>query len=101
MLPFQLEEGLPYPLTKGHYDATFRSIDNVTEAYANIIRNEDFHQLYHSLNSSHVNAKFMTSESSALKNFVETNSIEFPDNFVVMDMGHIGTNFYSICQTTG
>lgn len=92
MLPFQLEEDIPYALSEIHY--AFRMEQSKTQnlALVGLLREDSFEGYYHSLREKSALPNILTSEASVVENFFNQNAIAGP--FCVLDVGHKTTKAY-------
>ncbi len=95
MLPFQIEEDLPYPLTNCHWAESLEINEESTAATVGIIRKEHFEDFFFNLKSNNVSPNVLTSDVSSIQNLVKKNPTDFPQSFCVINIGHETTRgFY-------
>jgi Tfp pilus assembly PilM family ATPase len=95
MLPFQIEEDLPYSLTNCHWSESMHLHNDGTEATVGIIRKEHFSEFYNFLKDGEIHPAVLTSDVSSLSSFVRKHIDQFPQSFCVINIGHATTRgFY-------
>lgn len=94
MLPFQLDDNLPYPSSMAHYAATYTKNDTETLAQVNIVQQEHFDDFYSGLKKSGTLPNILTTEVSLIDNYVKENNIIGP--CCILDIGHSTTKAYFI-----
>lgn len=95
MLPFQIEEDLPYSLANCHWSESLTIEGNNTEATVGIIRKEQFLDFFNFLKSGNINPNVLTSDVSSLSNLIAKNPEKFPSSFCIINIGHATTRgFY-------
>ena len=95
IIPFQIEEDLPYPLADAHYAETIQVIDNNCEAVAGIVRRNHIESFYTLLNNADIAPKALTNDTSYFYSFVQSNLEFYPESFCILDIGHDATRgFY-------
>lgn len=92
MLPFQLEEDIPYALSEIHYAYRMESQKTQHVALVELTREESFEAYYEILRNKEAIPNILTTESSVVENFFNQNPIAGP--FCVLDMGHKTTKAY-------
>lgn len=92
MLPFQLEEDIPYALSEIHF--AYRMELSKTQWYAlvGLVREDAFETYYESFKAKDALPNILTSEASAVENYFNQNAIAGP--FCVLDIGHKTTKAY-------
>lgn len=94
MLPFQLEEDIPFSLAQCHLSSTLEPSALGMKATVNLIKDEQFKPFYDKLLDYNIQASIATSEISAVENFVKTTTEILPPSFCILDIGHTTTNAY-------
>jgi len=95
MLPFQIEEDLPYSLTNAHWAETMTVEGNKVEATVGVIRREHFQEFFNHLKSNNINPNILTSDVSIYDGFMRTNTAQFSHSFSIINIGHETTSgFY-------
>ena len=92
MLPFQLEEDIPYSLSEIHYAYHMEGQKNSHTALVELIRETDFEPYYALLREKDILPGILTSEASAMENFFHQTPIAGP--FCVVNLGHKTTRAY-------
>ncbi|MCO4792344.1 MAG: pilus assembly protein PilM [Bacteriovoracaceae bacterium] len=94
MIPFQLDENLPFPSVQSHYVSLLYSKGNSMFAQVNIAQTEYFEKLYTFLKDKGVLPGLMTSEQFVIQSFVEHHKQN--GSFAVIDIGHSTTKGYFV-----
>lgn len=94
MVPFQLEEDIPYSLSECHMASSIRSQKESSQAFVNIAKEEDFELFFNKIKQYDVTPKVLTSEVSALENYIFHTKEILPQAFCVIDIGHNTTKGY-------
>lgn len=92
MLPFQLEEDIPYALSEIHYAYRMEAQKTQFTALVELVRENIFEPYYELLRSKNVLPNVLTTESSSVENYFNQNPMAGP--FCVLDMGHKTTKAY-------
>jgi general secretion pathway protein L len=92
MLPFQLEEDIPFALSEIHYGHRMESAKTQHLALVSLVRETTFEAYYNTFRSKNALPTILTSEASAVENFFNQNAIAGP--FCVLDIGHTTTKAY-------
>jgi general secretion pathway protein L len=92
MLPFQLEEDIPYALSEIHYAYRMEGQKSQHVALVDLARSSVFEEYFSLLRDKNVVPNILTSEASAFENFFFQNPIAGP--FCVLDIGHRTTKAY-------
>lgn len=95
MIPFQLEENLPFPSGKTHITSSLSKINNKeTKAVINIAELETFDAYYEVLKSKDIVPAVLTTELSWIHSFAHAENIDGP--VALVDFGHETTKCYFI-----
>ncbi len=94
MIPFQLDENLPFPSSQSHYVAQLYPKGNSMFAQVNVAQIEYFQKLYNFLKQKGVLPGLMTSEQFVVQSFIEHHKMN--GSFAVIDIGHTTTKGYFI-----
>lgn len=94
MLPFQIEEDLPYPLSECHYAESIFVEKDKCHITAGIIKKSHFEDFYFTLKSHNIAPKILTSDVSLYSQFVKANADSLPESFCILELGHEGTRGY-------
>ncbi len=92
MLPFQLEEDIPYTLSEIHYAYRMEAQKNSHTALVELIRESDFEPYYNLLKEKDILPSVLTTEASAMENYFHQNPMAGP--FCVVNLGHKTTRAY-------
>lgn len=92
MLPFQLEEDIPYALSEIHYAYRLDGNKSTHSAMVELIRESDFEPYYNLLRERDILPTVLTTEASAIENYFHLNAIAGP--FCVVNIGHKTTRAY-------
>jgi general secretion pathway protein L len=92
MLPFQLEEDIPYALSEIHYAYRMESQKTQHTALVELVRENIFEDFYGRLRDKNVLPNILSTESSIVENFFNQNPMAGP--FCVLDVGHRTTKAY-------
>jgi general secretion pathway protein L len=92
MIPFQLEEDIPFPLADSHYAYHLETHKTQSLALVALTRQNDFTQFHQNTQSWSHSPSIVTSEASIMDCFFNHNPIAGP--FCVLDMGHKTTKAY-------
>jgi Tfp pilus assembly PilM family ATPase len=94
MLPFQLEEDIPYSLSDCKISSTLEPTKDGNHASVNIIKHELLRPLFQKINEYKINPSILTSEISTLETFVKNTTEVLPQAFCILDLGHNTTHAY-------
>jgi general secretion pathway protein L len=92
MLPFNLEEDLPYALSEVHYAYRMEKQKTQFTAIVELVRENNFAEYYEALRDKSSLPHVLTSESSVIENYFHLNPVAGP--FCVLDIGHRTTKAY-------
>lgn len=92
MLPFQLEEDIPYPLSDIHYAYRLEGQKTQHTAMVELVSNSVFEPFYNMLRDKDILPNILTTESSAVENYFNQSPMAGP--FCVLDIGHKTTKAY-------
>lgn len=94
MLPFLLEEEIPFLLSEAHLASSIIINNKKAETFTNIIKKEEFKPFYDLLKRFDIKPRLLTSHASAYKLFISTHKAKLPPTFCILDMGHETTDAY-------
>lgn len=94
MLPFQIEEDLPYSLQDCHWAESMQINNNQVEATVAIVKKEHFNEFFYLLKSANLKPKILTSDVSSLSSLVNLHADKFPKSFCIIDLGHHATRSF-------
>lgn len=92
MLPFQLEEDIPYALSEIHFAHRLEGQKTQHTAMVELVRSNVFEPYYSALRDKNILPNVLTTEASAVENFFNLNPMAGP--FCVLDIGHRTTKAY-------
>jgi Tfp pilus assembly PilM family ATPase len=92
MIPFQLEEDIPFSLSDSHYSYALEAGNNQSLALVALTRDAEFSTLHDFLETLDTPPSILTSEPSVMDAFYSLNRVAGP--FCVLDIGHRSTKAY-------
>lgn len=92
MLPFQLEEDIPFALSEIHYSYRMEAQKSQHVALVELAKEESFEEYFNILKDKDVLPNILTTEVSAYENYFNQNPLAGP--FCVLDIGHKTTKAY-------
>lgn len=92
MLPFQLEEDIPFALSEIHYAYRMEPAKTQYFALVGLIRESTFETYYNTFKDKDALPNILTTEASTLENYFNQNPIAGP--FCILDLGHRTTKAY-------
>ncbi len=92
MIPFQLEEDIPYSLTDTHIGSSLTTVGNVTEAAIAITKKDLFDEFYNKIKNHRVMPYILTYEASVFAEFINREKLTVPT--CILDIGHETTKAY-------
>jgi general secretion pathway protein L len=92
MLPYQLEEDIPYSLSEIHYAYRMEGQKTQHAALVELVRNDVFESFYSGHREMGILPNVLTTETSVVENFFNQNPMAGP--FCVLDIGHKTTKAY-------
>jgi general secretion pathway protein L len=92
MLPFQLEEDIPYPLSDMHYAYRMEKQKTQHTALVELVRESVFETYFSILSERGILPNILCSEASVVENFFNQNPIAGP--FCMLNIGHRKTHAY-------
>lgn len=94
MIPFQLEENLPFPISSTHYACALHKVDKNNFAQVCVTQRDYFSHLYQYLNEREILPAVITSELFSLQSYITKYNLI--DSFCFLDIGHLSTKAYFI-----
>lgn len=95
MLPFQIEEDLPYSINDCAYGESFIITEEHTKALVGIVKNEHFEGFYELLKEHQVRPHVLTCDTSNYAGFIKKCKDDYPETFSIINIGHASTRgFY-------
>ncbi|HXH76528.1 MAG TPA: pilus assembly protein PilM [Bacteriovoracaceae bacterium] len=92
MLPFQLEEDIPYALSEIHFAYRMEAQKNQFLAIAELARSTAFEEYFNTFRDKHALPSLLTTEASVVENYFNQTPIAGP--FCLLDIGHKTTKAY-------
>lgn len=92
MIPFQLEENIPYPLSKTHYTKTLNILNKATVASVYITKKENFDKYFEILKSKKIVPWSLTCEMAIFESFAKRQKLT--GTTCILDLGHESTKAY-------
>ena len=92
MLPFQLEEDIPFALSEIHYAYRMELAKTQNFALVGLVREAAFESYYNAYKEKNSLPNILTSEASTVENYFNQNAMAGP--FCVLDIGHKTTKAY-------
>jgi general secretion pathway protein L len=94
MIPFQLEEDIPYGLAEAHFGAALFPNNQMNDALISLTRKNEFNAFFDKMQEYKIEPKVLTSEESIFDTFIRNNKEIFPPSFCILDIGHSTTKAY-------
>lgn len=94
MIPFQLDENLPYSMTNAHFTSQLIKQNESTNALINVAKRNDFERYFTLLNDYKINPTSLGSELSVIHTLAIDKNITGP--VAILDIGHETTKCYII-----
>lgn len=94
MIPFQLEEDIPFSLMESHIASSVQIGKDSSKALVNITPKDEFTPFYEKLSDNKIVPRVITSQDSVFQNFIKQNSELLPQAFCILDLGHTTTKAY-------
>ncbi len=102
MIPFQIDENLPYPISNAHYSwILFKKGANLS-AQVSVLQQATFAQFFDGLKSKEIVPTLITTESFLIQNFIENFNIpsrkinKMAEPFCIIDIGHNTSKGYFV-----
>ena len=92
MLPFQLEEDIPYSLSEIHFAYRMEAQKTQHTAIVELVRKNIFEEYYNLYREKNILPNILTTESSSVENYFNQTPMAGP--FCVLDIGHKTTKAY-------
>lgn len=94
MVPFQLEEDIPFSLSDAHFGAALFPQKTFNEALISLTRKNEFNDFFDKMLEYKIEPKIITSQESVFDTFIRNNKEIFPPSFCILDIGHNTTKAY-------
>jgi general secretion pathway protein L len=92
MLPYQLEEDIPYSLSEIHYAYRLEAQKTQHTAIVELVRSSVFEPFYNQLRDKSILPNILSTEASVVENYFNLNTMAGP--FCLLDIGHKTTKAY-------
>ena len=92
MIPFQLDEQLPYSISEAHYTASLKKMSDHFKAMICVSKAQEFESFYDKIKQANILPNILTTDLAIVNNFVATSKIHFP--YAILDIGHTTTKAY-------
>lgn len=92
MIPFQLDDNLPYPVNHAHHASIFFKKSNSFSVITNIIQESEFKNFYHFFDLKNSLPHVVTTEISLYQAMTEY--LKINENALIIDLGHKTTKMY-------
>jgi Tfp pilus assembly PilM family ATPase len=94
MVPFLIEEDLPFPITACHYSEAIEVKENSCDVLAGVIKKDHFNDFYSLLAEYQVEPKILTNDVSIFSSYIKSNHMNFSESFCILEFGHEATRGY-------
>ena len=94
MIPFQLEENIPYSLKDIHYTSTLIKNGENYSALVNIAQLDYFDNYYSYLEETNTLPAILTTEMGVIQSFIDQKA--YSGSFCIVDIGHESTKAYFV-----
>jgi Tfp pilus assembly PilM family ATPase len=92
MLPFQLEEDIPFSLSEIHYAYRLEGQKSQHTALVELVKVGAFESFYNSLREKNILPNILSTDTSIIENYFNLNPMAGP--FCILDIGHRTTKAY-------
>jgi general secretion pathway protein L len=94
MIPFQLEEDVPFLAHQFHYASGLFKKGNQIQALASIVDKTKFENFHDKISQQQILPFYLTDEVSIVQSYVQTANLE--KNYMIVDLGHKTTKAYLV-----
>ena len=94
IIPFQLDENLPYPLTQAHFSSRLIKKNNGFSVISNITQQNIFKDFFNFFDAKDAQPTIITSELSAVQSYID--SVRLNETCCILDLGHKTSKAYFI-----
>lgn len=94
MVPFLVEEDLPFSLSECHFSETIDVKKNSSDILAGVIKKEHFHSFFDLLTKHELEPKILTNDVSVFNAYFKSNHLNYPESFCILEFGHEATRGY-------
>ena len=98
MVPFQLEEDLPYTISQAHMAMVLHPQKKSTDALVAITQSEQFTPFFDKMIANDVSPKVLTTQVSLYENYILNTTQPTSSAFCILDIGHHTTYAYFFYQ---
>ncbi len=107
MLPFQLEESIPFSMSKAHFTTNLHKLSKQTDVIANIVKRDEFELMYQTLTKEKIVPHLIAANQSFLNNFLawvydekvkDTNRPIIHQNCLIIEWDNIGVQATMVYQ---
>jgi general secretion pathway protein L len=94
MIPFQLDENLPYPLTSAHHAFRLNKKSNSFSVLSNIAQLNPFREFIGTFENKEAQPTVLTSEISLIQSYLD--HVRMNETCCIVDLGHKTTKVYFV-----
>src|SRR5690606_32735659 len=94
MIPFQLEEDIPFAMVESHISSSITTYKENSEALIHVARKEEFRPFFSKLLSYDIRPRILTSEVSVMDFYIKKRAEFFSSTFCILDLGHESSKAY-------
>ncbi len=94
MVPFQLDDNLPYSLSHAHFASSFIKKSQSFSVLANIIQESEFKNYYQFFDGKNALPHIITSEVAIYQSMIEY--LKINENCLIVDLGHKTSKLYVV-----
>ena len=94
MIPFQLDDNLPFPTSEAHYATQMVKKGSVTSALVNIIKEDEFADFHAHYAKRDILPDILTSGPAVVQSYMARK--KFINPFIIVDIGHKTSKGYAI-----
>lgn len=94
MIPFKLEEDLPFTNSQAHMSMVLHAQKKSTNALVAITQSEQFRPFFDKIRANQVTPNILTTEVSLFENYILNTTQPTSNAFCVLDIGHQTTHAY-------
>lgn len=96
MIPFQLDESIPYPTSEAHLISSLHKSGQNVQAVISLAQKDEFDAVYNHFRDCEILPSLLTSELDLLNSYVK--GIEMNGPTAIIDIGHQTTKAYIVYQ---
>lgn len=94
VIPFQLEENLPFPVSHAHFSSRLSKKSNAFSVLSNIVQLNEFKNFFSQYENKDCQPSILTSEISIIQNYIEY--IKMNESCCILDLGHTTSKAYFV-----